>query len=108
MKKLIIFALVATVGINFSCSESFLEVQPQGAASLTSLSNKSGVNALLIGAYSLLDGVGAGNTGRQSTVSNYYSEGSHQVMPLKVRMLVTNQNRVLLSNSLGLQKTPIS
>lgn len=75
MKKLIIFALVATVGINFSCSESFLEVQPQGAASLTSLSNKSGVNALLIGAYSLLDGVGAGNTGRQSTISNYVFGG---------------------------------
>jgi hypothetical protein len=75
MKKLIIFALIATVGINFSCSESFLEVQPQGAASLTSLSNKSGVNALLIGAYSLLDGVGAGNTGRQSTISNYVFGG---------------------------------
>ena len=75
MKKLIIFALFATVGINFSCSEPFLEVQPQGAASLTSLSNKSGVNALLIGAYSLLDGVGAGNTGRQSTISNYVFGG---------------------------------
>ena len=75
MKKLIIFALVATVGINFSCSESFLEVEPQGAASLTSLSNKSGVNATLIGAYSLLDGVGAGNTGRQSTISNYVFGG---------------------------------
>jgi starch-binding outer membrane protein, SusD/RagB family len=75
MKKLIIFALFATVGINFSCSESFLEVQPQGAASLTSLSNKSGVNALLVGAYSLLDGVGAGNTGRTSTISNYVFGG---------------------------------
>jgi hypothetical protein len=75
MKKLIIFALFATVGINFSCSESFLQVEPQGAASLTSLSNKSGVNALLIGAYSLLDGVGAGNTGRQSTISNYVFGG---------------------------------
>jgi hypothetical protein len=52
MKKLIIFALVATVGINFSCSESFLEVEPQGAASLNSLANKNGVNALLIGSYS--------------------------------------------------------
>ena len=75
MKKLIIFALFATVGINFSCSESFLQVEPQGPASLTSLSNKSGVNALLIGAYSLLDGVGAGNTGRQSTISNYVFGG---------------------------------
>jgi hypothetical protein len=45
MKKIIIFAMFATVGMNFSCSESFLEVEPQGAASLTSLSNKNGVNA---------------------------------------------------------------
>ena len=75
MKKLIIFALIATVGMNFSCSDSFFDIQPQGAASLTSLSNKNGVNALLIGAYSLLDGVGAGNTGRQSTISNYVFGG---------------------------------
>ena len=75
MKKLIIFALFATVGMNFSCSESFLQVEPQGAASLTSLANKNGVNALLIGAYSLVDGVGAGNTGRQSTISNYVFGG---------------------------------
>ena len=75
MKKLIIFALIATVGMNFSCSDSFFDIQPQCAASLTSLSNKNGVNALLIGAYSLLDGVGAGNTGRQSTISNYVFGG---------------------------------
>ncbi|MHA8053338.1 RagB/SusD family nutrient uptake outer membrane protein [Aquirufa sp. Wall-65K1] len=75
MKKLIIFALVATVGLSTSCSDSFFDIQPQGAASLTSLSNKNGVNALLIGAYSLLDGVGAGNTGRQSTISNYVFGG---------------------------------
>jgi len=75
MKKLIIFALIATTGINFSCSDSFFDIQPQGAASLVSLSNKNGVNALLIGAYSLMDGVGAGNTGRQSTISNYVFGG---------------------------------
>lgn len=75
MKKLIIFALIATTGINFSCSDTFFDIQPQGAASLTSLSNKNGVNALLIGAYSLMDGVGAGNTGRQSTISNYVFGG---------------------------------
>ena len=75
MKKIIIFAMIATVGMNFSCSESFLEVEPQGAASLTSLSNKNGVNALLIGAYSLLDGQGAGNIGRTSAISNYVFGG---------------------------------
>ena len=75
MKKLIIFSLLVTVGLNFSCSDSFFEIAPQGAANLTSLSNKNGVNALLSGAYSLMDGVGAGNTGRQSTISNYVFGG---------------------------------
>ena len=72
MKKILIIALI---GISVSCSESFFNIQPQGAASLASLSNKNGVNAVLIGAYSLLDGVGAGNTGRQSTISNYVFGG---------------------------------
>jgi len=72
MKKLLIIALI---GISVSCSDSFFDIQPQGAASLASLSNKNGVNAVLIGAYSLLDGVGAGNTGRQSTISNYVFGG---------------------------------
>ncbi len=72
MKKILILILI---GISFSCKESFFNIQPQGAASLASLSNKNGVNALLIGAYSLMDGVGAGNTGRQSTISNYVFGG---------------------------------
>jgi starch-binding outer membrane protein, SusD/RagB family len=72
MKKLLIIALI---GISVSCSDSFFDIQPQGAASLVSLSNKNGVNSVLIGAYSLLDGVGAGNTGRQSTISNYVFGG---------------------------------
>ena len=63
------------VGLSFSCSESFFDLKPQGRASLDQLSTKNGVNALLIGAYSLLDGVGAGNTGRQSTISNYVFGG---------------------------------
>ncbi len=73
MKKIII--LIVAVFISFSCSDSFFDLKPQARASLTQLSNKNGVNSLLIGAYSLLDGVGAGNTGRQSTVSNYVFGG---------------------------------
>ncbi|MCW3088645.1 MAG: RagB/SusD protein [Sediminibacterium sp.] len=76
MKK-ILFTIItsgALIGL-YSCSKSFFDVQPQGRASIESLSNKNGVNALLIGAYSLLDGVGAGNTGRQSTISNYVFGG---------------------------------
>lgn len=76
MKKIFIILLitVSLAGL-YSCSKSFFDVQPQGRASVEQLSNKNGVNALLIGAYSLLDGVGAGNTGRQSTISNYVFGG---------------------------------
>lgn len=41
-----------------SCKKSFLEKNPQGSVSETTLANKAGVNGLLIGAYSLLDGIG--------------------------------------------------
>lgn len=73
MKKIIIVALL--VATNFACSDEFFDIKPQGRASKSQLTNKNGVSALLIGAYSLLDGVGAGNTGRQSTISNYVFGG---------------------------------
>jgi hypothetical protein len=73
MKKIILIFLM--VGIGFSCTDKFFDLKPQGRASLAQLSNKNGVNALLIGTYSLVDGVGAGNTGRQSTISNYVFGG---------------------------------
>jgi hypothetical protein len=73
MKKITL--IIVLIGLSFSCSDSFFDLKPQGRASLEQLSNKNGVNALLIGAYSLVDGVGSGNTGRQSTVSNYVFGG---------------------------------
>ena len=69
MKKTILAAMVCAA-LMTSCGEGFLETTPLGVGNEQSLSNKSGVNAVLIGAYSLLDGVGAGpiNT---SSVSNW-------------------------------------
>ncbi|QNL49141.1 RagB/SusD family nutrient uptake outer membrane protein [Olivibacter sp. SDN3] len=64
MKKLR-FILSVTMGFLIllaSCSKDFLEKKPLGVADEELLANKSGVNALLIGAYSLLDGVGSGFT----------------------------------------------
>lgn len=43
---------------NFSCNESYLEIEPFGSVSETTLANERGVDLLLIGAYSLLDGGG--------------------------------------------------
>lgn len=42
-----------------SCNKSFLEISPFASLSEQTLTTKAGVNGLLIGAYSLLDGVGA-------------------------------------------------
>ena len=73
MKKIIV--LLIFVSSLLSCKDSFFDLKPQGRASIEQLTTKTGVNALLIGAYSLMDGVGAGNTGRQSTISNYVFGG---------------------------------
>lgn len=56
-KKLIILttALTATA-VMYSCKKSFLELSPQGVYDLGSLTNKKGVDGMLINAYATLDG----------------------------------------------------
>lgn len=54
MKKTL-FA-IGCLALATSCSDKFLDVQPKAALAVTTLQNKAGVNALLIGAYALLDG----------------------------------------------------
>jgi hypothetical protein len=56
MKKTIIVLSTMFLSLMISCSDSFLEVKPKAALSSTALSNSKGVNALLIGAYAMLDG----------------------------------------------------
>jgi len=69
-KKILIFTALVCMGVVTSCKEKFLETTPLGVGNETMLSNKTGVNAVLIGAYSLLDGVGSGGT-YFSAVSNW-------------------------------------
>lgn len=56
MKKLTIVITLFCLAVATSCSDKFLDVQPKAALAVTTLQNKTGVNALLIGAYALLDG----------------------------------------------------
>lgn len=62
MKNKIIIALlsITTVFVIYSCRKNFLERNPLGSLDENVLANKKGVEGLLIGAYSLLDGFGAG------------------------------------------------
>lgn len=55
-KFLVIPVTLLLVVIMYACNKRFLERPPIGEINETSLNNREGVNGLLIGAYSLLDG----------------------------------------------------
>jgi len=69
-KKVLIFSALICLGMITSCKEEFLQTTPLGVRSVETLTNKTGVSAVLIGAYSMLDGVGAGPT-NYAAVSNW-------------------------------------
>ena len=54
--KIIITGLLLTL-FSTACQNDFLEVKPLGVLDQSSLQNKIGVNLLLVGAYSMIDGV---------------------------------------------------
>lgn len=58
MKKFFVFLIAVPVAIwmLFSCSKSFLDRPPYGVLDTTLVSTQRGLEALLIGAYSMLDG----------------------------------------------------
>jgi starch-binding outer membrane protein, SusD/RagB family len=72
MKYIKHFVLAAVVGIYlFSCGKNYLDKRPLGQLDETALANKKGVEGLLIGAYSLLDGMGGNKSGFGSAASNW-------------------------------------
>ncbi|MHA4843459.1 RagB/SusD family nutrient uptake outer membrane protein [Flavitalea antarctica] len=55
-KVLLLITAIAGTTLGSGCKEEFLELPPQGVYDLASLSNKKGVDGLLINAYATLDG----------------------------------------------------
>src|SRR5687768_14424167 len=55
-KVLLIMTAIAGTTMVSGCKKKFLELAPQGVYDLASLSNKKGVDGLLINAYATLDG----------------------------------------------------
>ncbi len=51
----------------FSCKSDFLEITPNGSLDANILATKDGVTTLLIGAYSMLDGVSSQGFGFRFT-----------------------------------------
>jgi hypothetical protein len=80
MKKLnlkfsVPLALVVLISTLYACKKNFLTQPTLGALSPSTLSNAAGVNGLLIGAYSLLDGVGGVGGGIDGAASNWLFGG---------------------------------
>lgn len=74
-KKILIFASIISIALASSCGDEFLQKEPLGVVSEKTLSNKEGVNALLVGAYSLLDGIGTSGVLPWATSSSNWSFG---------------------------------
>ncbi len=62
MKKIFSISILFFLLAITSCNEDFLDTAPKGVQSVGTLSNKAGVNYLLVGAYALIDGTGTNNT----------------------------------------------
>lgn len=70
-KKIVITAFLASIFMFYACKKTFLEKAPLGTLDESTLANKAGVEGLLIGAYSQLNGFGGANGGFYSTPSNW-------------------------------------
>jgi starch-binding outer membrane protein, SusD/RagB family len=60
IKFLSVFAVITGLLLMHSCSEEFLEITPNASLDKTVLATYNGVDALLIGSYSMLDGCADG------------------------------------------------
>lgn len=74
-KYLIPASLVLIAAIILACKKSFLEKPPLGTLSPEIMATEKGVQGLLIGAYSLVDGEGAAGDGFASGASNWIFGG---------------------------------
>ncbi|WP_221391376.1 RagB/SusD family nutrient uptake outer membrane protein [Dyadobacter sp. NIV53] len=72
MNKKILKVLILLPVMLYGCTGDFLDIKPKGQAFFEALPNKQGVNLLLTGAYSVIDGVnGRNGDGWASAVSNW-------------------------------------
>jgi starch-binding outer membrane protein, SusD/RagB family len=75
MKKKIIFSILSAgllLSLLIACSQDYLDTVPTASANDVILANEKGVNAVLIGAYALIDGsLGTDGTSWGASVSNW-------------------------------------
>jgi len=81
--KILIPSTLVLVIAAVACSKSFLEKPPLGTLSPDIVANEKGVQGILIGAYSLVDGAGASGDDQTSAASNWVFVGVQVMMPTK-------------------------
>ena len=69
--KVIVPVVLVALCLAYSCKKNLLSQTPQGQLIPSQVSNAAGVNGILIGAYSLLDGVGGIGGGSNASGSNW-------------------------------------
>ncbi len=73
--KFLISALLVVIVVVAACKKSFLDKPPLGTLNPQIMASETGVQGLLIGAYSLVDGAGAPGDGQTSAASNWATGG---------------------------------
>ena len=73
--KILIPASLVTLVAVYACGKNFLDKPPLGTLNPTIVANEKGVQGILIGAYSLVDGEGAAGDGFASGASNWIFGG---------------------------------
>jgi hypothetical protein len=64
-------ALAAGLSLMSACDSSFLDIKPNGALDETVLATEKGIQTMLVGTYSMLDGISANGFGWESAASNW-------------------------------------
>jgi hypothetical protein len=78
LKYIALIAIPATTIIIYSCNK-VLDKAPAGALQQAALATKSGIDGLLIGAYSMLDGFASGNTYNGGTYTSWETSTTNWV-----------------------------
>eukprot|EP01136_Pigoraptor_vietnamica_P001354 Opistho-1_new@27867 len=73
--KILLIGVTTSMVLFYACSKNFLDKSPIGSLDQNTLANKAGVEGVLIGAYSMLDGYGGAGGGWQSAGSNWVYGG---------------------------------
>lgn len=72
MKKnnILMIVIILAFGFLYACGDEFLQVDPKGSLAESTLATEDGIEALLIGAYSMLDGISDQGTGGWEAASS--------------------------------------